>query len=231
MQKGAQPITLEAHLEIKQDLMSELDLEIILQKHLIERKSFYFNDFLKIPDVEYDLRLIISTSLNIHINDVIVVGSAKLGFSPKTIEFRAFDKGTDKKGKPKLSDIDIAIINRECFDSLSYDIYKLSNHFSKRWISAHWHRNRYYRNDNLEEQKNIYSLYTEYIAKGWFRPDFLPEAFLSNWELNTLLEKMRKRLSRKISIGVYSNWTFFKHYQMDNFNALRLGLITGDDIK
>jgi len=218
------------HKEIRTDLLSDIDLEIILQKHLIERKSFYFNNILRTPDVEYNIRLKISRLLNIHINDVMIVGSAKLGFSPKTIKFVSFDEGIDKNGVLKRSDIDIAIINRDYFDKITYEIYKMSSHFSKKWIGNHWENNRYSKKPP-DPQVKIYSLYTEYIAKGWFRPDYAPEIFLTHWELDHLIKDLRRQLNRKVSVGVYSSWMFFKHYQMDNFNTLRLGLATGDDFK
>lgn len=213
---------------IKDDLRKDIPPEEILQKHLIERSSFYFSHVHKNPHDEYTFRADLAKTLNVNINDIIIVGSAKLGFSVKTHNFVLFDKGTDKFNKSKKSDIDIAVVSRDLFDDLSYQIYNMSRHFEKDWKAENWVNNRYY-SEGKTLKTPIYNSYVEYLAKGWFRPDFTPEMFLSSWNCTSVIDNWRKSFgNRKIGLGIYSNWVFFKHYHMDHFEYLRLKIKKGD---
>src|SRR4051812_43049084 len=78
---------------LKTDLVQQrLTYEEIFQKHVIDSKAYFFESYIKNAYKEYELKSIISDYLDVHLNDVMIVGSAKLGFSlnPKTL-FKEFD--------------------------------------------------------------------------------------------------------------------------------------------
>lgn len=118
--------------KLKIDLISEMNLERLFQKHVVDGSSYIFRDHLGRPDDEYHLRHEIAIACDCSINDVIIVGSAKLGFSVKTKNFVEFDALYKESNKTRdKSDIDIAVVNREHFDKLTQSIYLTSNHFDK----------------------------------------------------------------------------------------------------
>lgn len=203
---------------LRTDLASPMPIERIFQKHVIDGSSYLFREHLNKLDWEYELRDEIATALDLSINDVVIVGSAKLGFSLKTQEFIGFDqKYVETKNPRDRSDVDVAVVNRVCFDELTKQIYSLSRHFDKDWISANWQINAFNKVPN-----DLCRKYTLALAKGWFRPDLLPSVFYDTapWRnvCNTWFKKLEKR---KISVGFYSEWFYLKHYQMDNLNRLR----------
>lgn len=212
---------------IKQHLRKEIPSDEILQKHLIERQSYYFLEHHEDAHDEYKFRSCVAKNLNVNINDVVLVGSAKLGFSLKSENFTLFDQGVDKKNQPKRSDIDVAIINRKLFDDIGY---QMSNHFNKSWINEYWLVNRFNNNEEKNESRPLFNSYTEYFAKGWFRPDFSPEIFISSWAIYEIIKEWQTQhlQKRKVGLAVYSNWDFFKHYHMDNFEVLRAKIFQGD---
>lgn len=130
---------------LKQDLISEKDMEVIFQRHIIEGESFYFNNILKEPEKEFELRRELSRELRISIRDTIIVGSAKIGFSIKTHDFIGFDSRFKKTSQRKhKSDIDIAIVSQQLFDELSEQLYKFTRHYDRDWIDENWRINNYY---------------------------------------------------------------------------------------
>jgi hypothetical protein len=55
--------------------------DIIVQKHIIEDETFFFKEIIK--GKEFDFKKDIANILDVHIRDVVIVGSGKLGFSLK----------------------------------------------------------------------------------------------------------------------------------------------------
>ncbi|MCL9656272.1 hypothetical protein L2088_16325 [Pseudomonas protegens] len=204
---------------LKQDLISEKDMEIIFQRHIIEGKSFYFNDILRSPEREFELRRELSHALKISIRDTLIVGSAKIGFSIKTHDFTKFDDKFKKTSQRKhKSDIDIAIVSQKLFDELSEQLYKFTRHYDRDWISENWRINNYYSTIDPTKSK-LPDNFFYYYAKGWFRPDYLPESFPPPWK--ETVSKWRDILNRKISIGLYRDWKHLKNYQTDHLEKIK----------
>jgi len=204
---------------LKQDLISGMNCEQVFQKHIIDGSSYYFTEVLKKPNLEYELRHELAKALKINVNDVIIVGSSKLGYSVKTDSFKSFDAEFTETGEwRKRSDIDIAIINRNFYDKTIEQIYHLSRHFDEEWIKENWRMNWFFK----EPRKNLHIKYALYLAKGWIRPDYLPGVFLENAEWTPVCNVWHKKLNkRKICVGFYADWIYLKHYQMDNLEKLR----------
>lgn len=210
--------------QLKQDLVSNMEPEQVFQKHVVDGSSFYFSLNGMESNAEYGLRHDIARDCQSSINDVVIIGSAKLGFSVKDSNFREFDSRFKTSNDPKdKSDIDIAIINSRLFENLTEQIFHLSRHFEEAWIKQYWLTNQYY-----VGQKILFHEYTKYLARGWLRPDFLPNIYLSEVPWINACKDWKERLDRKVNVGIYSNWTYLKHYHMDHLEVLRSKLQTGE---
>lgn len=151
---------------IKADLISAMEIEQLFQKHIIDGTSYFFRDFLNDGNKEYILRHEFSELLGLSINDIVIVGSAKLGFSVKNEKFAKFDERFSNTYKPAhKSDIDIAIVSRKLFDRETETIYDISRHFSQAWIDENWRHNVYYHDDSKLKQNNIDSIFNNYTKK------------------------------------------------------------------
>lgn len=203
---------------LRTDLLSSKELEQVFQKHIIDGSSYFFNEVMKQSDQEYELRHDLAKTLGISINDIVIVGSAKMGFSLKTHQFKEFDSEFKATQNPRdMSDIDIAIINKRFFEKTIEEIFHLSRYFDHAWINQHWKTNVFNRTPS-----NLHKEYALYLAKGWLRPDLLPMVFYESAAWRSICEDWRKKINlRKISIGFYSDWIYLKHYQMKNLEELQ----------
>jgi hypothetical protein len=208
--------------KLKQDLVNGMDVERVFQKYVVDGPSYLFRVDPYSVDDEYELRHEIAVATSTSINDVILVGSSKLGFSVKSEKFQKFDDKYQKSGINRdKSDIDIALVNRVHFEKVAEEIYHLSRHFDKSWINEKWTTNQYY-----TQGFTLFHEYSKYFTKGWLRPDFMPNEYLAAATWPRTCEKWRKRLDRTVSIGIYSNWTYLKHYHMDHLMKLQAKLAT-----
>ena len=211
--------------KIRTDLASDMEIEQLFQKHVVDGTSFFFREFLGNIDQEYELRHEIASILNLSINDVVIVGSAKLGYSVKNSQFIKFDGKYEKTPQNKnKSDIDIAIANKQLFDQQAALIFEISRHFDSEWIEEKWQTNAYYQNGLQGRDavsSSLYINYAKYLARGWLRPDYTPNLYIEQIPWKNVTSKWFAKLQRKISIGLYSDWYYLKHYQMDNLINLR----------
>ena len=159
---------------LRTDLLRNMDTESVFQKHVVDGPSAYFQRNHDSPNDEYELRNEIAKATRTSIHDAVIIGSAKLGFSVKTQDFLAFDSKYEiSKNIRDKSDIDIALVNRNYFDHVAENIFHLSCHFDADWIKNNWITNQFYVQD-----KNLLVEYSKYVARGWLRPDFMPNSYL-----------------------------------------------------
>ena len=107
--------------EIKADL-SVLTTEQFYTKYIVCSENWYLENILKFPtsDRAYVLeeyRLIISNYLNISINSILMVGSGKIGYSLSPLEEKKFKPFNMDEKIRNISDLDIAIISPELFNT------------------------------------------------------------------------------------------------------------------
>lgn len=104
--------------EIKQDLLTN-DIRQIYLKYIVRSENWYFENVLgctqeQLIKMSDDFRLIISESLGISFNNVLIVGSSKTGysFSPEGKRLAPFSVSGEER---PISDIDVAIISSELY--------------------------------------------------------------------------------------------------------------------
>ncbi|MBN1803335.1 MAG: hypothetical protein JW891_17620 [Candidatus Lokiarchaeota archaeon] len=165
----------------------------IVRKHVICGDCYKLNN-----DLYFELRNEIAINFGLHLSQVILVGSAKLGFTIKIDQrYREF---YDE------SDFDIAIISNEFFEKVWESVYEYKNNAG------------YWGGENS---------FKKYLFKGWIRPDFLPVSptfkFASDWnDFFRSLTNSRKYGPYKISAGLYKSWKFLEDYQIKNVTACLL---------
>ncbi len=196
----------------KQDC-EKLKSDIIVQKHLIDGSSFFFDE-IQIGQ-EFEFKKDLAKSLDVHIRDIVIVGSGKMGFSVKpdkedlsNYPFKRFDSNFEENIGDKKSDLDIAIISGNLFDRQLEKIYNHTKSYT----------------DSRYKGKKVNSLGI-YILKGWLRPDFTPEDYQITSEVQPVIEKYKMEYGRDINIGIYKSWFFFEKYHENNINNIQLNLI------
>ena len=173
--------------QFKEDLRSDLSTIQIVRKHIISGDCFIFKQ-----DKYFDLRSEVADHFGLHPNEVLVVGSAKLGFSivPKK-RFRPFRKNK--------SDIDVALVSSKLFDQVSEEI------FSYKQEAGDWPK---------------YEEFADYLFQGWIRPDMLPQSPVFPfgkkwWDFFLGLTGSRRYGDCKISGALYKSYFFIENYQED----------------
>lgn len=131
----------------------------------------------------------ISNFFNIPINNIQVAGSAKTGYS--------FHQ--NKAFTPKLSDLDIAIIDPNLFRFYAESVFKLTKGFKNRTGFG----------------VGNFKQYTEYLTRGIFRPDLMPNGQQrAEWfSFFGQLSKKHNDLFETINAGVYMSQLFFEYKQ------------------
>ncbi|GKV80986.1 MULTISPECIES: hypothetical protein [Pectobacterium] len=137
----------------------------------------------------YALKSKICDKLEVGFDNVIIVGSCKLGFSIKPAK-RFIPFGEE-------SDIDIAIVSPHLFESV--------------WKTAMEYK---YSNADWPSKGNFF----KYLSAGWIRPDKFPRgenfAFSTDWwEFFSELTNSRVYGDYKIAAGIYYNSFFLEKYQ------------------
>jgi hypothetical protein len=196
----------------------ELPLDVLLQKYIIDSDSFFFKEMETKFD-EFDFKKDIAETLNVHVRDIIIVGSGKLGFSLKPditkrkkvfYNFKEFDFLYKKKSSNKRSDLDIAIISSQLFDKQFVNLYNESS---------------FYREDYVKEWGNRNS-FSKYLLKGRLATRFLPIRFKLSDEIKSVQEKYQMKFGREINIEIYKSWYFFETYHVDNLKSINLNIIS-----
>lgn len=158
---------------------------------LVDRYYYSTSSPILSNEQQAELRRAISDHFGASVRDVILVGSAKLGFTLR-----------HKPGRPPLSyfgdssDIDVAIVSQELFTEYWEETFS-------HWVEkGDWRR--------AEE-------FRKYLFRGWLRPDMLPadpEFRLSHewFEFFRGLQASGRFGGYKIAAGIYLNEHFWEEY-------------------
>ncbi|MCD4757390.1 MAG: hypothetical protein K8R39_03920 [Arcobacteraceae bacterium] len=201
-------------LNLFKDACLNQSADIVVQQFLIEGYSYYFEENYNTTE-EFQFKKDLATSLNIHIRDIAIVGSGKLGFSIKPEEvspglylFKEFDFDYKSDNDNDKSDIDIAIISGKLFDSQLLALYKHTNSYK-----------------DLSGFKNkSYSPHSKSIVKGWLRPDKIPKDYNISDTIENLRKEYKDKYDRKINFGIYKSWDYFESYHINNIKTLKVNL-------
>lgn len=161
--------------------------EQVVQKHIIGGDCFTLT-----ADKHFELKRTVADRFNLNPHSVIVVGSAKLGFSiARHKRYRHFGN---------VSDIDVAIVSDELFDKVWQLVFEYS-------MSPG--RDIYWDKDNR---------FKTYLFRGWIRPDKLPPP--SGFEYRTEWFEFFRSLTAsgaygeyKVGAGLYRSMYFLERYQ------------------
>lgn len=150
-------------------------------------------------DAAHAVRSSISQKFAVEYNNVIIVGSANLGFSIKPRK-RYVSFGEE-------SDVDVAIVCNRLFEKVWREIYLYDK------SGAYW------------ESK---AAFRKYLAKGWIRPDMLPPsavfAFSNDWW--EYFSSLRiDGCDYKITGGIYHSHFFLREYQTICIEQCKMELI------
>ncbi len=187
--------------------------DIFVQRYLIENETYFFYKF-KERD-EFKFKKDIALLLNVHIRDIAMVGSGKLGFSlkpekdvPGLYLFKEFDYNFNLSITNEKSDLDIAIISSGLFDKEIKNLYNHTNYYNKRYL---W-------GDRASLAK--------YVLKGRLTTRFLPLSFPLTEEIKNTQEKYQMQYGRKINLEIYKSWHFFETYHQENIKNIQVNLIS-----
>lgn len=190
---------------IKEDLLN-LRVKDFYLKYLLRSDNWYFENILEVDKKDIihavdDFKMLVSDAMNISFNNVVMVGSAKIGYSlsPQKKLKTFTDEGEDK------SDIDIAIISPQLFD-----------HFWKLFrVSYDVTRERFYRYISR-------SIYRGYISDADLhnieecRMEWLE---LSNESTRQLQRKMY--FKHEIHYRIYRDWKDMEEYHVQSIEHLK----------
>ena len=175
--------------EVKERLKEfKADLNILTPIQIV-RKHIIFGECCELSRQNYfDLRSEVAKNFGLHPNEVLVVGSAKLGFSiAPDKEYNLF---SDE------SDIDVVLVSSTLFDEYWNQV------FSYKKKNPYWDEHDF----------------TGYLFKGWIRPDKFPRSKLFPsgkdwWDFFLSITSSGRFGDYNIRGGLYQSYFFLENYQ------------------
>ncbi len=181
--------------DLNNDTLSEHKL---VEKHILFGTPYIFSSN---EPLYYELKQEVADKFELSTTKVIVVGSAKLGFSiaPRKLWRPINDE----------SDIDVVIISEELFDRF----WKELHIFNVNLISR------------TDAEDKLYKEFLEYFFKGWIRPDKFPFSYSFKQEWFDFFRDIsyKKYDKRKVTGAIFKNEYFFTQYHKANLRRLRTG--------
>ena len=159
------------------------------------RKHIVFGECAVIsPEAYFCLRDTVAKKFSLHPNEVLVVGSAKLGFS--------IAPGKKYKIFGENSDIDVVIISSYFFELIWKNLRRYESQ------GGYWEYNESFK---------------KFFFRGWIRPDKLPpdhkfEFAKEWWEFFNTLSVSREFDLVRIRGAIYKDWDFLESYQIVAIN-------------
>lgn len=190
-------MSIEEKIREFRDELRALDPLAMVQRRVTHGSCHVLDD-----DQYFSLKDAVAKQYGIHHSQVVVVGSAKLGFSiaPRK-RYRAFTE---------TSDIDVALASPTLYDAF--------------WLDAfdYWSRG---------GEWPYFDDFRQYHFRGWLRPDKLPTtpAFARSrdwWDFFRLLTGSGRYGNIKITGALYKDWAFLESYQRVCFEQCKNELET-----
>ncbi len=174
----------------------------IVRKHVIHGIPFVFKNN---EEEYYEFRDSIARHFDIGFHEVLILGSAKLGYS--------YHKESVFSSE---SDIDVALVNEELFESYYINIcnyqYDLENG----------------KDTPRQEERREFNQFLHYLIKGWMRPDMLPER-LKIRSMKKGWFEFFKSISYdnclagnyKVSGGLFKNYYYLEKYYTESLIKIK----------
>jgi hypothetical protein len=172
--------------ELKKEL-SLKGLSNVVNEKILSSKPVWLKEK---ESIIYQVKEKISKELNIHLKDIEIVGSAKIGIS----------LSEERYGREfyKKSDVDIAIISENLFNEAWHQLLNLDFKYYKLTES---------------QRQNLNSAY-ETIHRGFISPDRLPASSFKEkwWKVFNELSNKPLYEYRNIRGRLFKNWFFAEKY-------------------
>jgi len=186
------------------DFKAKLRDEAISEVEIVQRYITYGSPFVFEGDDDkyFKLKKTIAENFSLNPEAVIMVGSAKLGFSISPL----------KRWQPfhGESDIDMVIISSDVFDRFWKELYAFNINLTAR----------------TDKEEERYYRFLNYFFKGWLRPDVFPFSYVGR---NVWLDFF-KSISygefgdyNKITGAIFRGWEFYEGYHTGNIKEIRNG--------
>jgi hypothetical protein len=177
-------MSVEDDIKTFRDELGERSVSELVQRHITSGECVTLA-----PGMYFELKNRVAARFEVHISEVLIVGSAKTGFSI----------APEKRYRPfgETSDIDVVICSSALFDAFWKDIFDF------------WARG---------ESWQAIGDFRKYLFRGWMRPDKLPPAASFNrahewWEFFRALTGSGMFGPYKIAGALYKSWHFLESYQ------------------
>ncbi len=190
---------------IKDDLVNSSVREFYM-KYLLRADNWYFENVLNIDEKDIihaidDFKMLVSDAMHIGFNNVVMVGSAKIGYSLSPNKFlKTFTDEGDSK-----SDIDIAIISPYLFE-----------HFWKLFRASYDVTN-----------DGLYKYISRGIYRGYISDRHLCDIEECRVEWLAMSNEATKQLQRKlyfkheIHYRIYRDWKDMEEYHIQSIEQLK----------
>lgn len=192
---------------MKDKFINDLKNETISDIEIVEKYISFGNPYIfkSNENLYYELKKDLSAYFNEDIKNIIMIGSAKLGFS--IAPHKLWKEFNDE------SDLDIVIISEILFDKYWKELFEFNIEFY----------------DRSEIEQENYNKFLLYFFKGWLRPDLFPQRFYKKNEWFDYLTNIsyKKYGPYKITGAIFKNTFFFNSYHSANIKKLRKGAIYG----
>jgi len=189
-------VTLEEFKAILEDnTFSDLD---IVQGYITHGSPFVF---MGNEERYFLLKKIIAEHFELNPQSLIMIGSAKLGFSISPLKL--WEPFNDE------SDIDMVIISDRIFHKFWRELFDFNIGLQVR----------------SEDEDKMYRSFLEYFFKGWLRPDLFPFKFEGRKEWFGFFKSISYREfgNNKITGAIFYNLDFYESYHTQNIRDIRKG--------
>lgn len=199
-------MTLEEFKTSLSAVVSDSEVANFCRKHVLHGTPHVFsgreNDF-------YEFRSRIANRFGISFHEVIITGSAKLGFSPHKETLFSLE-----------SDIDVALVSSQLFE----EFIELARGYQMQLRGA--------RKSITEKEQSMYHEFLEYTVLGWIRPDKLPTSFQLKLTKDGWFDFFRSISygqsevgNYKVNGGVFRSYRHLENYTISGVEAVRESLI------
>lgn len=167
---------------------------------LIRKRIIYGGCAILGDDAYLELRSEIANHFGLHPNQILVVGSSKLGFSiAPTKRYQPFSD---------TSDIDVVLVSDKLFSTVWEEVFQFDA------AGGYWEKR---------------TKFKDYLFQGWIRPDKLPPSAMFTlakdwWDFFRYITASKSYGGIKIAGALYYNWNYLESYQLRSVVACKNNL-------